>query len=388
MLPFNNSFSGGGGGNNGTVYYNGWAQPQMPSAANPQNTNDQQRLQQQQIDAQKAMQATGLQYGAANQAADRQQQQWSQLTGQGFTGGQNDANRQLQLALQNSSQGFQGTQAGLNRQLTTEQSALDRQLTAQQNDANRQLQYGLQSSQQGFEGAQAGLNRTFTGAQNDANRQLQQALQSSQLGFEGTQSGLQRDWQGQQNSQSQQFQGTQADKQRALELQLGMAPIDFAREKFNAVMPMIGGAIGGIGGIRGGGGGGGGLSPQQQTQIGDIWNQGQIDQQVNAAKAGDAQQAATASNAAARNTAGKGFGSSSPLLAALQGQIQTGRMATDAESERGIRLNSAQANAQNRLQTGSLAEQQWLDAQDQNLRRQQLGYSGPASLLAAMGGFL
>lgn len=349
-------FSGSGGGGNGVGFYSGWAQPQMPQATNPNQTNDQLRLLQAQGDQTRQQQLTGLQYGSANAAADRAQQQWSQLTGQGFQGAQNDANRALQTELQNSSQGFQGQQAGLNRDLTVSQNALERTFQGEQANANRGQQLTMQGNQLGFEGQQAGLNRSFTGEQ---------------------------------NSEQRQFEGSQGDANRALQLQLGMAPINFAQSKFNAVMPLIsnllgpGGAGGGFGGA-----GGGALSQQQRTAVGDLWTPQQIDQQVNAAKASNAQSASSASTNAARQTAGRGFGANSPLLAALQGQINASQMGQNAEADRNIRLSGAQANAQNRLQTGTLAEQQWQDAADQAYKRQALGFSGPASLLSALGSFV
>lgn len=389
-------FAGSGaGGNNGTIFYNGWNQAQQPNAVNPGQTNDSLRLLQAKGQQDSQQQLTGLQYGAADSAANRAQQQWSQLTGQGFQGSQNDANRALQQALQNSSQAFQGEQAGLNRGWQTSEASLNRALQTALQNSSQDFQGGQNAANRGWQSGEAALNRDlqtsqsalqrqFEGDQATANRGQQLTLQGNQLGFEGTQAGLNRGFTGEQNAANRQFEGEQGAAQRALQLQLGMAPINFAQQKFNTVMPLISGLMGGV---RANMGGGGAMAPQPSMGSGDIWTQAQIDQQVNAAKAGNAQQASTASHNAARQTAGRGFGANSPLLAALQGQIQMGQMGTDADAERGIRLDSAKANAQNRLATGSLAEQKWLDAQDQNLRRQQLAFSGPASLLGALSGF-
>ncbi len=380
--------SAGGGG--GTTFYQGWNQPQMPSGRNTGAVQDQLQLLQAQGDQARGQQELGLQYGAANAAADRGQRQWEMLTGNQFTGSQNDANRALQQALQNSSQTFQGNESRLTRDWTGTQNQLGRDFEANQALLGRDWTSQENNLQRGWTSGENDRNRQLTASEGAANRGLQLTMQGNQFGFEGGQADLNRNFTGSQNQLNRDFEGGQNDANRALQRELSMAPLQFQKSKFNAVMPLISNILGGHGGQMNmgfAGGGGGPMPAQQQTKVGDMFTPEQIQQQVNAAKAGNAQQAQTAVQQQQRGAGGRGISSGSPLLAALQGQIQAAQMAGDADSERGIRLGSAQANAQNRLQTGQLAEQQWLNAQDQALRRQQLGYAGPASLLSALGGF-
>lgn len=203
------------------------------------------------------------------------------------------------------------------------------------------VQLGLMQQQNlakqlNFQGGQNNLDRLFQGTQNDANR-----------AFQGQQSQLDRT-----------FQGGQNDANRALQLQLGMAPIDFAKEKFNTVMPLIQGLLGG-------GGGGGGSSPGAlgafgavpQVSAGGIYSSKDMQNQVNAQQAKNAQQETAQNRQASAETAGQGFGTRSPLLAALQQGFAMNRQAQDATASREIPLQYQQANADN-IQKGQMANQQ------------------------------
>src|SRR5438552_132069 len=73
------------------------------------------------------------------------------------------------------------------------------------------------------------------------------------------------------------FAGFQMQQQRALQEKLGLAPIQWAKEKFNAILPMLTGALGASGGL------GGVPVPNATTPINTspIWNPQQIQGRVN-----------------------------------------------------------------------------------------------------------
>lgn len=203
---------------------------------------------------------------------------------------------------------------------------------------------------------------------------LEKLLAGNQLAFQSGQADKQRAYEGEQRS---------AD--RNAELTLGMAPINLKRDIFNQVSPLLTGLLGQN---QGGGLVGGANTVQPSISRGPMFSDQQINQQVNAAKSGNAQMAETANQAAAKKTAGQGFGSRSPLLAALQGQTNAARMGADADAERDIRFGAAQKNADQTYRTDQLAEQQWNDLQDADIRRRQSNLNYTTSLAGILGGLL
>jgi hypothetical protein len=282
------------------------------------------------------------------------------------------------LQLQREALDFQKGQLPKLQGFQAQQSALDRAFQGGQGDANRNLAMWQQSSRQGFEGQQG-----------EAARALQLALQGNQLGFQGTQAGLDRDFQGNQATAQRNFEGQQGEANRTLQWNLGMAPINLAREKFDTVFPFVqqlGGSL--LGGSSGNQLVGGTNTAQRQLPPEDVFGPQQVDRQVNAAKSQNATAAAAQTAQNERQLAGRGFGAHSPLLAALSGQAQAARMAQDATADREIRSNASAQNAQNRLAVSQLGEQQFQDANDADIRRRQMAYQGPAALLSALGSFL
>lgn len=201
---------------------------------------------------------------------------------------------------------------------------------------------------------------------------MQQENQKRQLDQQAGQAGLDRSFQGGQNAAN-----------RDLQLQLGMAPINFAKEKFNTLSPLLTNLIGGT---QGGGLVGGAPGPQPGVTTGPVWTPQQVDQQVNAAKSNNATAAASQSNAAADKTAAQGFGSRSPLLSALQTQIGMGQMAANTDAERNIRFDTAKGNAEHTLNTEAQAETNFRDFNDQDIRRRQANFNYTTSLAGILAG--
>ena len=261
-------------------------------------------------------------------------------------------------------------------QFDNESSLLGQQqgFQGQQNALQRAMQEAMQGRQLGFQGEQAAADRGFSGQQNELQRALQERMQGNQFNFQGTQADLDR-------RQAKDLQSA------ALSNQLSIAgmPIAFAREKFNQVFPMIQGAIGGIGSASAGGGGGGG---QAQLAPSSVYTSGMIDQSVNSMKANNAQQSATMQRKNASDNAAGGFGSNSPLLAALNNQAAMGAMQANTSGERDLRLGAAAANAKQGLGAAQSNNQARIGFEQNANDARRTNVNARTSLLQALAGML
>lgn len=173
-----------------------------------------------------------------------------------------------------------------------------------------------------------------------------------------------------------------AQEGNKLQFQAQMAPIEYKRDVFDKIFPMVSGVLSGAGGP--GQAVGGSPRPQPAVTPGGVYSDQQTQERVNAARAGIDQQAASQSRAAATKLAGQGFGGRSPLLAALQQQIQGQAMAAGADAERETRSGAAEANAKQRLAAEDLMQQQWRDYEDSDIRRRQAATNQTSALLSAL----
>jgi hypothetical protein len=165
-----------------------------------------------------------------------------------------------------------------------------------------------------------------------------------------------------------------------LNFQLGMAPLDFAKQKYNTLLPMLQSQLG----AQGAGLVGGQNTPQPAVTPGGVFTPDQIQQQVNASKASVDRQTATSQRGNATKLAGQGFSPKSPLLAALNQQAANAGMASGADQEREIRMGAAGQNAQHMLAGQNLAETQWRDFNDADIRRRQAAQQGQNSILSIL----
>lgn len=233
-----------------------------------------------------------------------------------------------------------------------------------------------------FAGQQAMFDRMFQGGQADADR-----------AFQGGQADATRSFQQQQTAAQRDFQGGQNAADRALQERLGLAPINAQNERFNAINPTIQTLLGSLTGGGAAGGGmfgavGGSAPPLPQITAAPVYSQQMIDQQVNAAKANNAASTASQNRDLSAKLAGQGFGSKSPLLAALTANNQAQMMGANAAAENDIRFGSASTNAKQLLAGQTAQQQQWSDFNDQDIRRRQSQLSGVASLIGALGGLI
>lgn len=117
---------------------------------------------------------------------------------------------------------------------------------------------------------------------------------------------------------------------------------------------------------------------------GPIWNQSQIQQQVNSARAGNdsatARQVANMNN----NLASRGYGTTSPLAAALASQAQSANIATNADIDRSTRWGAAEGNAKNMLAGQKLQADVYSSQLQAQLQAAQIAASQQNAMMAAL----
>lgn len=178
--------------------------------------------------------------------------------------------------------------------------------------------------------------------------------------------------------------GLQADVSRRgqdLPFQASTAPVNFARDRFNSVFPVIQAQL-----QANGQSGGPAPAAAPPAVLGPVYAPGAVDRQVNAARAGLDQQVATQQRQNAAGAAGRGFGAASPLLAALNAGAAAKGAAAGADAERQIRFDAAGAEAGQRATGAQLATQRYQAELDAETRRRQVAASVQANLLNALSG--
>ena len=162
-----------------------------------------------------------------------------------------------------------------------------------------------------------------------------------------------------------------------------MAPIDFKREVFGQVSPLLTGLLTGsterVGGQSG-------AAPA--VARGPIWTDQMIGEQINAGRGANLAAADTQNRAAATKMAGQGFGTRSPLLAALQGATNMQAAAANSDLARETRWDAAQGNADQTYRTDQLAVQAWNQAEQQDIQRRQMQTTYAGNLASVLAGLV
>jgi hypothetical protein len=311
-----------------------------------------------------------------------------------------------QRSIQGDQLAFQGGQADANRRFQGDQAAAGRDFDWRTLLQNQGFQGGQADAQRAFEAGQAGATRDFTGNQNAADRDLQMRLLGQQQGFTGQQNDLNRQFeagQGQATRDSQERQtGLANDTTRHgqdLQFQAAQLPFNWSREVFGQVFPIIQGLAGQLGG------GAGGAFDANLSRVGGantalpglpastVFDPRMVQQQINAGSARNQQSAATARDQATADNAARGFGSRSPLLAAMSNQIGLATAGANSDLDRETRMGAATANAQQGNTVAQLAQQQWEGVNNADIARRRLagdlttsGNNSVISLIAALAG--
>jgi hypothetical protein len=151
----------------------------------------------------------------------------------------------------------------------------------------------------------------------------------------------------------------------------------FDQQRFQSVWDTVLGQFnnmaGGFGAFGGAPGGQSGQGPEITTK--GVYTQPQIDQQVNAAKAGNDAATAARTKAFSADAAGRGFAPNSPLALAMAGRFQNQNLATNADAEREIRQGAGEKNAGLLLKQQQAREQQFASRMDEDIRRRTPMYS-------------
>lgn len=164
------------------------------------------------------------------------------------------------------------------------------------------------------------------------------------------------------------------------------APARMQQQRFNTVYGDIRNQLGQMGATFGQVGGQ--SPPSPEITVGGVWSPDQVQQQVNAARAGNDQATQARQAVMQRQMAGRGFGANSPLAMALGVGMGNQNLATNTGAEREIRWNAAQGNAQHQLATQQAREQQFASRQDEDIRRRQSQLQAYSALLGALGGLV
>jgi hypothetical protein len=176
-------------------------------------------------------------------------------------------------------------------------------------------------------------------------------------------------------------------KEKSLKLQeegqtfgqdLASAKLGMQRDLYGKLSGMLGqyGAVGGTPG------------PKPDINRGPLYTQQQIDQQTNAGVAGNDARYQTLMRQLAGSGAARGFGAQSP---ALQSQMNALGIANIGENARTIRetpMQYVQANADQRYRTDALAQQQYAQGEDEDIRRRQTQVQSLNALMSQLSGLV
>lgn len=201
--------------------------------------------------------------------------------------------------------------------------------------------------------------------------QKQAALQMGQNRQQSRQQGAQNDLQrylaDQASGDNRYGIDTQAETARRgqqLQYDASVLPANQKMQRFGTLLPMMSGAFNQIGQMPQGPVG---RAPAITT--GGVWDQGQIQQQVNAGRASNDRQTAGQVQKMHADVAGRGFGANSPLAMALETNYKGQGMAANANTERETRMGAAEKNAGHLLATQSAAEGQYASRQQEEIQR-------------------
>jgi hypothetical protein len=171
--------------------------------------------------------------------------------------------------------------------------------------------------------------------------------------------------------------------------------LDWQKQKFNTVMPMLQNQLGqaNAGGVPGQMGAPVGQQPHINGA--PLWTQQAIQQNVNANRAQIDRSTATSNQNMRNGMAGRGLGAASPLAAALENQSNMSALGQKADYTRQFLPQVRQQNAQFGLDVGNANEKQYVDAnnaasafQQNNIAAQRNAQQYQSSLLQALGGLL
>lgn len=178
----------------------------------------------------------------------------------------------------------------------------------------------------------------------------------------------------------QRMRGKQAMDLERLRQQPMNRQMDQGDERFNKLFSTLTGM--------GGGGVSANLGTGPPITVGPIWNQGQIQEQVNAGQARNDQGLGTNIRGLQQSMAGRGYGANSPLQQALMGQMQAANLGANTNLARETQWQAAQPNAQHLLQTQQARQGQFAAGQQNQVELAKAQAQQRSALMAALTGLL
>lgn len=174
--------------------------------------------------------------------------------------------------------------------------------------------------------------------------------------------------------------GDQAANYRAgLGLQGQRDALAQSQGRFNQLLPMLQGSLdsGLIGGSSG---------PGPQITAAPVWNQQQVQEQVNAAQSRNNASAQSSQKGLQGSFAGRGFASNSPLLQALNSGMDMNRMSQNATAAREIPWQAAEGNAKQLLAGQRAQEEQFANRNAEDIERRKSNQQYQSSLMGILAG--
>jgi hypothetical protein len=221
----------------------------------------------------------------------------------------------------------------------------------------------------------------------------QKERDAAQFGHQSSLAQQQADAENQRLSSQLGFNREQLAQQGALtraQIEASLAPTRFAQQKFDAVFPMVQGQLGNLAGQGQSWGGYTGQPAGPRPEISDapVYNEQQIQQNVNAQRAQTDAGTATQQRAMGNQMASRGFGSNSPLAMALNNSLMQSGMATNTANEQDLRWKAAAGNASQRLDAQKARATQDLGYLGEETKRGTVNRQQQTALISALLGSL
>jgi hypothetical protein len=163
---------------------------------------------------------------------------------------------------------------------------------------------------------------------------------------------------------------------------LDQAKFQARQNAFNQLFPYATNLLGKYGTV------GGDTKPEPSITRGPIYTPDQIQQQVNSGVAGNDARYQTLMRQLATSNAGRGFGASSPAMQSQMTQLGIANIGENARTTRELPMQYAQANADQVTKTDQLAQNQWAQGEDVDIRRRQTQLQGLNGILSQLAGLL
>lgn len=180
--------------------------------------------------------------------------------------------------------------------------------------------------------------------------------------------------------------GQQGENYRAgLAAQAQMYPATLQQSRFNTLYPTLLSQLGGGNPERVGGSQ---VGTAPQISAAPVWNNQQIQAQVNNQQGRNDVQTASAKRQIAGKLGGQGYGANSPLQQALGSMQDMQNLTANQDAATNIRWGAAQGNAQQLLAGQQAQEQQFAQRQQEDIERRKNASQYVSSIFAALSGMV